>query len=138
MKPTSAPEGIGGWLLVLCALLIVWQPMILAIAVSGVLRSILLRGFPAFAVLGLRLAVTALGAGAGMALAFRRESAVTMTKVSLAASAATDLFVLLTPYFPGNRVPGDEPYYAAAILLNCAVWMTYLLRSRRVRHTFSA
>jgi hypothetical protein len=35
-------------------------------------------------------------------------------------------------------MPGDEFLYAAGTLAYYVFWMTYLLRSRRVRHTFSA
>ena len=132
----GGPEGIGGWLVLLCALLVIWQPLALATALSSVLPSIGVRGLPAIAILAIRLAVAALGVGAGMALLQRRDGALVLTKVSLTATAFTDLFVLYTPYFPSNRVPGDEPLHAAVIIGTFTVWMTYLLRSRRVRNTF--
>ena len=48
-------------------------------------------------------------------------------------SAATDVFVYLTPYFPSNRGPGETPIFVTVSLIYYAVWIIYLSRSRRVR-----
>ena len=82
------------------------------------------------------MAIKAVGVSAGIALLFRRPAAVTLAIVALTADAAADLFVVLTSYFPSNRVPGDEPIHIAGILGYYGVWMTYLLRSKRVANTF--
>ena len=55
---------------------------------------------------------------------------------ALVISAATDVFVYTTPYFPNNRLPGDTVYYVAASLSYHAAWLTYLILSRRVRNTY--
>ncbi len=96
-----------------------------------------MRGLPAFLVLTLRLSVNAFGIAAGLALLRLPPAAVTMAKVSLVASAATEVFVVITPYAPNNRVPGDEPLYIAASLAYSGVWLAYLSRSKRVRRTFA-
>jgi len=132
----NEPAGVGGWLLVLSRLLIVWQPANLAIAAMGALDAITVRGPAVVAVLVLRLMVTALGVAAGIALSNRHPGAVTLAKVALLCSAATDLFVYSTPYFPNNRMPGDTIYYVAASMAYHGVWLMYLLRSRRVRNTY--
>lgn len=137
MKLFSVRPPVGGWLLVLCALLVLWQPLSLSLVVSNTLEAISMRGRPAFLVLALRLFVSAFGIAAGLALLRLRPAAVTMAKVSLVASAATDVFVIATPYAPNNRVPGDEPLYIAASLAYCGVWLAYLSRSKRVRRTFA-
>jgi hypothetical protein len=130
-------SGVGGWLLVLCGLLIVWQPLSLGLVASGVLDALPVRGLPLALVLMARLLVTAFGIAAGLALLSRRPAAPTMAKVSLAASAAIDVFVYTTHYFPSNRLPGDTPLFIAVSLAYHAIWLTYLFRSKRVRHTFS-
>ena len=61
----------------------------------------------------------------------------TLAKVSLAASAATDVFVYTTPFFPNNRPPGDTVIFVGASLAYHGVWLIYLFRSKRVRETFS-
>ena len=129
-------EGVGGWLLVLCRLLIVFHPLSLAITASNALGALAIRGAAVAMILVLRLLVVALGVAAGLALQGRRPGAVTLAKVALAASALTDLFVYTTPYFPNNRPPGDTALYLVASLAYHAVWLGYLMRSKRVRMTF--
>jgi hypothetical protein len=131
-----APAGIGGWLLVLILLLLVWQPLSLGLVASSVLRSLALRGLPLALILTLRLVVVALGIAAGLALLGRRAAAVTLAKGSLVASAATDVLVYATPYFPNTRPPGDATIVLAVSLAYYVIWLQYLLRSRRVRNTF--
>jgi hypothetical protein len=124
---------IRGWLLLLSRLLIVWQPLNLAVAGMGALNAIGVRGPAVVAVLILRTIVTALGVAAGIAISNRHTGAVALAKVALVSSAATDLFVYTTPYFPSNRVPGDTIYYVAASLAYHGAWLAYLFRSRQVR-----
>jgi hypothetical protein len=66
-----------------------------------------------------------------------QPGAVTLAKAALVASAAMDLFVYMTPYFPNNRVPGDTPLYVAATLAYHGAWLLYLTRSTRVRATYA-
>lgn len=130
------PSGVGGWLLVLCVLLLVWQPISLGLVASGLLDRLFIRGLPLALVLAARVVVTAFGIAAGLALLARRPAAVAMAKASLVASAATDVFVYTTRYVPSNRLPGDTPIVVAASLAYCAIWLAYLFRSKRVRNTY--
>jgi hypothetical protein len=118
------PAGVNGWLLLLSRLLIVWQPLNLV------------RGPAVAIILVVRTMVTAAGVAAGLALSNRHTGAVTLAKVALALSAATDLFVYTTPYFPNNRAPGDTIFYIAASMAYHGIWLMYLFRSRRVRNTY--
>lgn len=129
--------GIGGWLLVLCALLLVWQPLSLGLIASSVVDSLIVRGLPVALVLLARLVVAGFGIAAGLALAARRESAVALAKASLVLSAAMDVFVYVTPYFPNNRPPGDTTIAIILSIATAAIWLAYLSRSRRVRNTFA-
>jgi hypothetical protein len=132
----SRDHAIGGWLLVLCLLLLVWQPLSLALTASALLNRLSLRGLPFALVLLLRVVVTAFGITAGLALLRRRAAAVSLAKASLVASAATDVFVYTTSYYPSNRLPGDTPIVVIVSLAYHAIWLTYLFRSNRVRRTF--
>jgi len=123
--------------LLLCVLLLVWQPISAGLTASNALDAVTMRGLPSIAVLLLRLAVVAVGIAAGLSLLARRPFAVSLTKTALIASAATDVFVYATPYFPSNRMPGDTPIYIGATLAYHGVWLMYLFRSQRVRNTFS-
>src|ERR1700681_1236228 len=81
-----------GVLLLFCLLLLVWQPVSLGLVASSALGALTIRGFPLALVLTMRVLAAALGIAAGLALMGRRAGAVTLAKVSLAASAATDVF----------------------------------------------
>ena len=137
LDASQSSPSVRGWLLVLCALLLVWHPLSLGLAASSVLDRLPVRGLPLALVLMLRLLVTALGIAAGLALLARRGAAVALAKTALVASAAIDLFVYLTPFYPNNRLPGDTIWYVAASLAYHFIWLVYLFRSTRVRSTYS-
>jgi hypothetical protein len=94
------------------------------------------RGASVAIVLILRLAVVAFGVAAGRALQTLRPDAVRFARLALLMSAATDVFVYTTPYFPSNRLPGDTTFYVAVSLAYHGAWLVYLARSKRVRMTF--
>ena len=131
------PEPVRGWLLLLCRLLVVFHPLSLAVTASGTLSAVAVRGTAVVLILILRLVVVGFGMAAGRALQTRQPGAVTLARLALVASAATDLFVYTTPYFPNNRPPGDTVYYVAASLAYHGAWLTYLSRSRRVLVTYA-
>lgn len=139
MKPVNEPasrSGVGGWLLVLCLLLLVWQPLSIALVASSALDALAIRGLPLALIMLMRLGVAAVGIAGGLALVKRRPGAVTLAKAALVLSAAADLIVYTTPYFPSNRLPGTTPFYIAGSFAYSAVWIAYLTRSRRVRDTY--
>jgi hypothetical protein len=126
-------DRVSGWLLLLCRLLVVFHPLALAVTASNALGSLSARGTPVALILILRLIVVGFGMAAGRALQRVQPGAVTLARAALLASAATDVFVYTTPYFPNNRVPGDTPLYVAATLAYHGGWLLYLARSKRVR-----
>jgi hypothetical protein len=130
-------EAVGGWLLLLCRLLVVFHPLTLAVTASGALSSLSARPTAVISILTLRLIVVGFGMAAGRALQNVQPGAVTLARAALLASAATDVFVYTTPYFPNNRPPGDTPYYVAASIAYHGAWLLYLARSRRVRATYA-
>ena len=132
----AEPQGIGGWLLVLCLLLLVWGPVRSALVASNALSAFTVRG-PSLAVALVALVlVTSCGVAAGIALLSKRGPAVALSKTALMLSATLDVVIYTTSYFPSNRMPGDAPLYVAGSLGYHAVWLAYLFRSRRVRNTF--
>jgi hypothetical protein len=122
-------------LLILCLLLMLVQPVNVGLTAARALDRLAFRGLPAVFVLLLRLLAAALGVGAGRSLLARRSGAVKLAKAALVAGAAADLVVYLTPYFPGNRAPGETPVLVALSLMYYSAWWLYLSRSRRVRET---
>jgi len=136
MPEEEAPVGVGGLLGLLCRVLVLWQPLALGLAASGALNSLSVRGVPLALVIVGRLAVAAFGVAAGLAVWRQRPGAIGMAKASLLLSAAADVFVYATPYFPNNRPPGDSGLILAGSLTWYAAWLVYLWRSKRVRNTF--
>ena len=130
-------EGVGGWLLLLCRLLLLFHPLSLAVTAGGALGALSSRGTAVALILILRLVVVGFGMAAGRALQAVQAGAVTLAKAALLASAATDVFVYTTVFFPNNRPPGDTPLYVAATLAYHGAWLVYLMRSRRVRATYA-
>jgi hypothetical protein len=132
----ETPRPIGGGLIVLCRLLLVYQPLSLALSASAALNSYPTRGSKVLVAIAVRVIVTGVNVAAGLALTNRAPAAVRLAMSALLLSAACDLFILTTSFYPNNRPPGDTPFYVAASLLYHGFWLAYLARSRRVRETF--
>jgi hypothetical protein len=131
-RPDVRPRpGIGFGLV--SAVLLGIQPLGFALSASAALPAIAIRGPAVAAILALKLIVAAAGFGAGLALVGGRPGAVRLAVGALAASAATDTLVYLTPWFPSNRMPGDTPFYLAASWICYGGLLMYLVCSRRVR-----
>jgi hypothetical protein len=131
------PQGVGGWLQVLVRMLTLWHPIIYGLSSSAAVAAVSVRGPAVAIVIVARLAVVAYGIAAGMVLRTGAATAVRFAITSLALSAAMDIFIFTTSYYPSNRMPGETPLYAAATIGYYAAWIVYLLRSKRVRNTFS-
>ena len=125
-----------GWLLVLCLLLTIWEPLSLGLLASAVLPHILDRPAALF-VLALRVVVTGCGVAAGIALWRFRPHGVALAKIFLVLSALTVVLIYLTPFFPSNRMPGDAVPMATLLVGYNASWFWYLVRSRRVKELFA-
>ncbi len=129
---------VRGWLLLLCVLLLVWQPINLSLTTAGRLEDLSLRG-PGFAfILLARLFAAALGIAAGLSLMQRRPAAVVIARTSLVFSAAVDVLIYATPWYPNNRPPGDATIILAASIVYYGIWLAYLARSKRVAAIFEA
>src|SRR6266853_4718794 len=126
---------IRGWLLVLCVLLLVWQPFNLALTMSGMLDELSLRGPGLAAILVARLIAAGLGIAAGLSLLQRKPGAISIAKASLVFSAAVAVLAYATPYSPNNRPPGDATLILVASLAYYGFWLAYLVRSKRLKTT---
>jgi hypothetical protein len=134
---SGAPDiPIGGWLQVLCRLLIVWEPVVFAIVAAGAFNAISVRGLPVVLMLAARLVATAVCVAAGRSLLDRRAAGPRLARTALAVAAAVQVFAYVTPYFPSNRPPGQTPLYVIATLVYYGAWLAYLARSRRVAATY--
>ena len=86
--------------------------------------------------LAVRLVVTSIGVGAGMALWHKRTGAVRLAKASLALSAIEVVGRLSTRMGLSEAPPGTRLPLAIALILFNAAWYVYLVKSRRVRATY--
>jgi hypothetical protein len=126
---------VAGWLLCLCALLIVWEPLSAAMLASRLLPSLADLDWPALAILGGRIFSAAVGISAGIGIWNRREHAVGLVKLTLVLSGFSNLAALATDHVPHSRLPGTTAPLIAVTLGYYAGWYVYLKRSRRVRAT---
>lgn len=137
MTDSSGSGGVGGWLLVLTRWLIIGQPLVLTLTISGALGALSIRGFPLAVLIAARVLVTAFGVAAGLSLTRLRPGAVAMAASALVVAAGADVLTLVTSIWPNNRAPGDTPLYIAGTMVFHGAWLAYLWRSQRVRVTFS-
>jgi hypothetical protein len=124
MRPT-------GHLLLLCALLCLWEPVNLALAVSRDLGELATDSIGRTLFLVFRLLVAASGIAAGVALWHRRPHAVGLAKVALTLSAISG--VIRFGWFPGNTPPGMRLPTALVFIGYNAAWFAYLVTSPQVR-----
>jgi hypothetical protein len=88
---------VRGWLLVLCGLLLVWQPLNLSLTMAGLVDELRLRGSGLAVTLLARLLAAGLGIAAGLSLFQLKPGAVTIARTSLTFSAIVDVIVYATP-----------------------------------------
>jgi hypothetical protein len=131
----AARRGIGGWLLVLCLLLTIVEPLSLAIAWSGSVPQIVERGTPAVLLFGARVAVSATGVAAGLAIWRRKPHGATLGKAFFAAATLVSAMAYGTSILPDRPPPGLAlPMFGLVAAYNL-VWYLYLSRSARVAAT---
>lgn len=128
---------VRGWLLLFCLLLLVWEPVSLALLASNLIGDAMFRGAGFYAILGARLIIVAVGVAAALAFFNGRPFAACLAKAAILLSAGMAAFLVLTPYFPSNLAPDLKMPVLAGTLAWYAAWFAYLLRSKRVR-AFSA
>ena len=75
-RMAEASRPVGGWLVLLCRLLLVYQPLSLALSASAALNSFPTRGPRVLVAIAIRVFVTGVNVAAGLALTNRAPSAV--------------------------------------------------------------
>lgn len=122
-----------GWLLILSRLLLVYQPLNLAVSAAAALNSMPTRGPRVLVAIAVRVIGAALSVAAGLALTNRQPHALRLTQIALVVSASCDVFIYTTSFYPNNRPPGDTPFYVAATIVVHGAWLAYTVLSRRAR-----
>ena len=100
---------------VLAVVLMLWEPLTLALAASTLLRRITEHGVPAYAVLVLKVFVAGVGIAAGMALWQERPGAIVLARWALTLSLAMTLFSRLTHFWPAT-LPANKLTTVTAIM----------------------
>jgi hypothetical protein len=125
-------QRLRGWLLVVSRILLIYQPLNLAVSAATALNSMPTRGPKVLVAIAVRVIGAAVCVAAGLALTNRHAGAVRLAQIALLISAACDVFIYTTSFYPNNRPPGDTPYYVAGTIALHGVLIIYLWRSKRV------
>jgi hypothetical protein len=122
-----------GWLLILCAVLFVWQPSAFVREAASALPSLGMRGVVGAFELIVHGVAAALSIGAGWALWQGNPGGPTLATVAISASAVVGVQSLYWSVLPSNVFPSDRLPLAILTLAHAAAWLVYLRRSKRVR-----
>ena len=127
---------MNGWLLLLCAILTVWNPLALALRLSAVALNLPSMSTAALISLAVRFVLTSLGVSAGISLFMRRPWAVDLTKVTLVLFCVEAVARLSTRIGLSEAPPGTRLPLAVLLIAHNATWYAYLQKSQRVRELF--
>ena len=118
-----------GWLLLLCATLLLWRPLDFAFELPSTLSSLGHRGVVAVVELLFHGAVAAVAVAAARALWDRRPAAALLTRVALVLSAIATWQSLYWSMLPHQTVPSDRFPLAAFATCVATAWLIYLQRT---------
>jgi hypothetical protein len=122
-----------GWIVLLCAVLLVWQPLSFALEAAATLPTLGMRGLAGTLELSVHGIAAALSFAAGWAMWQLSPAGPVLARMALVAGAATGVQSLYWSVLPGNVFPSDRLPLAGAIVAHAAIWLLYLKRSKRVR-----
>jgi hypothetical protein len=120
------PQGPRGWLLLLCAFLLVWRPWTFAVELAGVLPSLGLRGPLAVAELVAHGAAAACAVAGGWALWTSSPHRLVLARAGVITSAIVSVQSLYWSVLPSQTRPGDELPLALLAVVHAAIWLVYL------------
>jgi hypothetical protein len=120
---------------IVAALLVVVEPLTLALAASAALEWLLSRGAVAIAFLLARLAITGIGMVAGMRLWDERPGGIALARLSYAGQFAVTLVAHTTRLWPTTLAPGvAEPAFAFGLAWH-AGWLAWTFFADRTSRT---
>ena len=125
-----------GPLLILCAYLVLWQPLNFAAELTATLSTLTMRGPAALLELSVHALVSAVSLAAGWALWMGNPSAPPLAVAAVAACGVASVQSLYWTSLPDDVMPGDRLPLAVAAIAHAAGWLIYLRRSRRVHTLF--
>jgi hypothetical protein len=122
-----------GWVVLLCAALLLWRPVGFIPELLQSLPSLGMRGVPGAIELVFHGIVAAVAVAAAQALWDGKASAPILAAVALVGSAGAAVQSLYWTALPSDTVPGTERLIAAVAIGHAALWLIYLTRSQRIR-----
>jgi len=120
------------WLLLLCAVLMLWQPLNFAVEASSSLTTLGMRGAFGAVELVVHGAVAAVSVAAGWALWQSSPGGPKLARVAVIAIAAVGIQSLYATALPSNVFPSDRLPLAVLTIAHSAAWLAYLRRSARI------
>jgi hypothetical protein len=124
---------VRGWLLLLCLILFVWQPLNFAAGAAAAIPTLGMRGLPGLVELLWHGAVAALSVAAGVALWKASPAGPVLARVAIGGITLAGVQSLYWSVLPSSVFPSDRPLLATAMIVHGAAWLLYLQRSKRVR-----
>ena len=121
------------WLLLLCAVLMVWQPLSFAVEASSSLGTLGMRGAFGTVELLVHGTVAALSMAAGWGLWQSSPGGPKLARVAIVAAALVSVQSLYATALPSNVFPSDRLPLAVPNVIAAAGWLAYLRRSSRIR-----
>ena len=121
------------WLLLLCAVLMVWQPLTFAVEVSSSLTTLGMRGMFGAVELAAHGVVAAVSVAAGWALWQASPVGPKLARVAIVAIALAGVQSLYATALPSNVFPSDRLPLAVVTVAHSALWLAYLWRSVLIR-----
>lgn len=120
------------WLVLLCAVLMVWQPLSFAVEASSSLGSLGMRGALGAVELVVHGAVAALSVAAGWALWQSSPGGPKLARVAIVAAALVSVQSLYATALPSHVFPSDRLPIAALNVIAAAAWLAFLWHSARI------
>jgi hypothetical protein len=114
----------------LAILLLVWEPLNLALAASHTVATLDQRGWLTSVWLVVRLAVAGVGIAAGMLLWQSRPGAIRVTRLALMLLLLCAAALWALPFAPRNLPPGVRGPVVSALVAWHAAWLVWALRQR--------
>lgn len=114
----------------LAFLLVVWEPLNLALTAAALLDRLTDRGWPALALLVVRLGVAGFGVAAGRALWSQRPGALTLARWATGLGLGAAVVTQVTSIWPRPLPPGVREPAAVVIVAWYAAWWLWTMRQK--------
>jgi hypothetical protein len=114
----------------LAALLVVYEPLSLALTAARLLPGLADRGWDATALLVVRLGITGFGFAVGQRLWAREAGALSLARWVTGLNLATALLTATTSIWPPSFPPGVRGPVATVVVAWYAGWFLWALRQR--------